>query len=113
MLSTIALTLSVHTYYTEVMVNPIETSNPMDKFATGAKDLLGYGMDDVNIIVQTTTHDYTEITSLIESLGGTVTLEYGSINAIAVTIPAYKIMELALSSLVLKIFFALSSCLSG
>jgi hypothetical protein len=97
---TIALPLTAITTTSEIALNPVEVATPLDKLSPGVKDLLGEGLTSVNVIVQTNTHEYQELIQYIESLGGTVNVQYQSINALAITIPAFALLDLASHSLV-------------
>jgi subtilisin family serine protease len=89
---------------TNVPLTPVTTLTPFEKLGMGVSGLLGQGSTPVRVIVQTTTHDYNLILPFIELLGGTVTIQYQFIDALAVTIPANALLDLAASPLVLKIF---------
>ncbi|MFX1486940.1 MAG: S8 family serine peptidase [Promethearchaeota archaeon] len=89
---------------TEVNLTQVAASTPLEKLTTGVAGLLEQGATPVSVIVQTTTHDYAQLTSLIESLGGTVTYAFNNIEALAVTIPASALLDLAASSLVVRIY---------
>jgi subtilisin family serine protease len=90
-----------------LVVNEQEISpqlEPTDRLSPGVSNLLSEGSNPVSIIVQTSTHDYSQISTLVQSLGGKITNEYKNIDALALTIPADKLIDLAASPLVLKIY---------
>ncbi|MFX0068734.1 MAG: S8 family serine peptidase [Candidatus Hodarchaeota archaeon] len=89
---------------TEVSLTPVTVSTPMEKLTPGAKELLTQGSTPVDMIIQTATSDYGQISALIEDLGGTIKYTYQYIDALAITIPASAILDLAASPLVVKIF---------
>ncbi|MFX0184857.1 MAG: hypothetical protein ACFE95_17375, partial [Candidatus Hodarchaeota archaeon] len=82
----------------------VSALEPTDLFAPGVTDLLAQGASPVQIIIQTASHDYTQISNLIKSLGGTVSIEYQTINAIAATIPANALIDLTASPDLVKIY---------
>jgi hypothetical protein len=60
------------------------------------------GSEQINIIVQTTNN--AQIITEIESLGGKVSQVYKSVEALAASVPAEKILELAANPNVVKVF---------
>ncbi len=98
------MTFSFTQMATEISITPVTTPTPADKLGFGVTSLLTQGSTPVNVIVATTTNDYSQISALIEELGGTVTIEYTHTNAIAVAIPANTLLELAASPLVVTIY---------
>lgn len=98
------MTFSFTQMTTEIPITPVTTPTPADKLGYGVPSLLTQGVTPVNVIVATTTNDYSQISALIEELGGTVTIEYTYTNALAVAIPANMLLELAASPLVVTIY---------
>jgi hypothetical protein len=82
----------------------VTTSTTTDVFAPGVSDLLAQGPNPVDVVIQTSTHDYSQITLLIQGLGGTVTRTYDNVDALAATLPGHAIFDLAASPLVVRIY---------
>jgi hypothetical protein len=89
-------------------IEPLELtkqkSNSFNKLTSNAKGLIDNTNSKVSVIVETTTHDYELVTKLVQSLGGTVNIEYNNINGVSVEIPACNLFTLANSPLISKIF---------
>jgi hypothetical protein len=88
----------------ELTQSPQMTTSTTEVFAPGVSDLLAQGPTPVDVVIETTTHDYAQITLLIQGLGGTVTRTYDNVDALAATLPGSAIRELATSPLVVKIY---------
>jgi hypothetical protein len=89
----------------EQVISPADSvQEQTNRFAPGVKDLLVQGTGPVQVIIQTASHEYSQISSLISQLGGTVSHEYQTINAIAATIPANSLFDLSLSPDTVKIY---------
>jgi hypothetical protein len=57
----------------EQVISPADSvQEPTNRFAPGVKDLLVQGTGPVQVIIQTASHEYSQISSLISQLGGTV-----------------------------------------
>jgi hypothetical protein len=75
----------------------------VQKLTTGiAESLKEMSSEQIDMIVQTT--DNTQVKAEIESLGGHVSLEYESVEALAASVPADKILDLAEDPNVEKVF---------
>ena len=74
------------------------------KFEFGPSEFFAEGDSLVPVIVETTTQDYDLLTTRVESLGGTVNIEYSNINAVSINIPASALLRLAESPLVARVF---------
>lgn len=62
------------------------------------------GSPTVNVLIQTSTSDYSTVTEEINRLGGTVNRKFHFINALAASVSEDKIIELATNSQVKKIY---------
>jgi subtilisin family serine protease len=87
-----------------ITLTPVTTSNPLGKLTSGAKGLLGMGSMPIDLIIQTTTPHYAQVTDMVKSFGGVVKSEYVNIEALAISIPASALLDLAASPFVAKIF---------
>jgi hypothetical protein len=75
----------------------------VEKLTTGiTESLKEMSSEQIDMIVQTT--DNTQVKAEIESLGGHVSLEYESVEALAASVPADKILDLAEDPNVEKVF---------
>jgi hypothetical protein len=79
-------------------------ANSFNKFTSEALGLFGESSSLVPVIVETTTHEYDLVANLVESLGGTVNIEYINIDALSINIPANALLALAQSPLISRIF---------
>ncbi len=68
------------------------------------REFFAEGDSLVSVIVETTTHDYDLLTTLVESLGGIINIEYNNINGVSMNMPASALLALAESPLVARVF---------
>lgn len=81
------------------VIGPTTAQKLTTKVAESLKEM---SSEQIDIIVQTT--DNTQVREEIESLGGHVSLEYESVEALAASVPANKVLDLAEDPNVEKVF---------
>lgn len=74
------------------------------KLEFGPREFFAEGDSLVSVIVETTTNDYDLLTTLVESLGGIINIEYNNINGVSMNIPASALLALAESPLVARVY---------
>jgi len=75
-----------------------------NKLEFGPREFFAEGDSLVSVIVETTNNDYDLLTTLVESLGGIINIEYNNINGVSMNIPASALLALAESPLVARVF---------
>ena len=99
----IAAMFAVFAPITVTSADAIIAPTTVQKLTTGvAESLKTKSSEQVDVIVQTI--DNTHVKAEIESLGGHVSLEYESVEALAASVPADKILDLAEDPNVEKVF---------
>lgn len=96
------LTLGIP-FTTGQTTNPVTAPVGIQKLAPGVQKALGQE-STVDVIVTTTMDIYDSLIAVVKSLGGKVTQTYKSIEAIAATVPADKLLELASSPYVKQVY---------
>ena len=71
------------------------------------------GDELVNVLIETCTGDYSSVTSDIRKVGGKVAYEYRYVNALAASVPADKIAQLAENNNVQKIYWDMERTISS
>jgi len=99
----IASMLAVFAPVTITSANGITPSATFQKLATNvAESLKEMSSEQIDVIIQTT--DNTQVKAEIESLGGHISQEYESVEALAASVPADGILGLAEKPNVVKVF---------
>jgi subtilisin family serine protease len=83
-------------------VSNVVPANAIEKLAVGVAESLKEATVQMNVIVQTI--DNAQVMSEVEELGGQVSTVYKSVEALAASIPASKILELASTPTVVRIY---------
>jgi len=97
------LIFSMFAVITPVVANSnIVSASAVEKLTTGVVESLKQAAEQVSVIVQTV--DNAQVESKIEDLGGKVSNAYKSVEALAASIPASKVLELASSPSVVRIY---------
>jgi len=83
-------------------VSNVVPANAVEKLATGVVESLKEATAQMNVIVQTI--DNAQVMSKVEELGGQVSKAYKSVEALAASIPASRLLELASTPTVIRIY---------
>jgi hypothetical protein len=83
-------------------VSNVVPTNAVEKLATGVVESLKEATAQMNVIVQTI--DNAQVISKVEELGGQVSTVYKSVEALAASIPASRLLELASTPTVVRIY---------
>ena len=83
-------------------VNHEVAVNALQKFTSSARELLNSNAESVNVIVSAT--NSAPVVKEIENLGGVVTQVYKSVKAVAASVPTLKLLDLAATPSVKKIY---------